>query len=327
MLSWLIRVIMFLIGLTIISVSTVTRADDLPGQPDLTHLPLGDGRLSTGPMQGYLWRCGGPGGPAGPGGGAFRAGPWIHSDGTFDLTAKLTVDGGVTWDSQLQSSRDDSVRRIVGDGLPTHPTGVYPVSPTDVAYQYDRNPNRIGAQDVALTVPAIPSVAPTASCLLPGAIGVLLTGAVIFDAFDAQQRDAVAYEIQDACQGHPERTGQYHYHSITACIDDPGGGHSALVGYALDGFGIYGHFGESGETLYTQNLDECHGHTHLVDWDGQPVELYHYHATWEFPYTLGCFRGSPVRGQGSRSSPSTGSPGGPPSGPPGGLPGGPPPPR
>lgn len=45
------------------------------------------------------------------------------------------------------------------------------------------------------------------------------------------------------------------------------------------------------------DLDECHGHTHTIDWDGARVAMYHYHATWEFPYVVGCFKGTPaVRG-------------------------------
>ncbi|MBI5052160.1 MAG: hypothetical protein HZB52_02705, partial [Chloroflexi bacterium] len=41
--------------------------------------------------------------------------------------------------------------------------------------------------------------------------------------------------------------------------------------------------------------DVCHGHTHEIEWDGKTVEMYHYHATAEFPYTVSCFRGSAVR--------------------------------
>ena len=39
------------------------------------------------------------------------------------------------------------------------------------------------------------------------------------------------------------------------------------------------------------DLDECHGHTHQITWDGQEMSMYHYHATWDFPYTVGCMRG------------------------------------
>ncbi len=68
--------------------------------------------------------------------------------------------------------------------------------------------------------------------------------------------------------------------------------HSSLVGYSLDGFGIYGRYGEGGKILTSADLDECHGHTGIIDWDGQQVNMYHYHATWDFPYSVGCMRGT-----------------------------------
>ncbi|WP_230986724.1 hypothetical protein [Cohnella fermenti] len=46
--------------------------------------------------------------------------------------------------------------------------------------------------------------------------------------------------------------------------------------------------------LTTDDLDEFHGHTHLVEWDGKMVNMYHYHATYEYPYTIGAFKGIPV---------------------------------
>jgi hypothetical protein len=45
--------------------------------------------------------------------------------------------------------------------------------------------------------------------------------------------------------------------------------------------------------LSTADLDECHGDTHSITWDGAAVSLYHYHATADYPYTLSCFRGTP----------------------------------
>ncbi len=137
--------------------------------------------------------------------------------------------------------------------------------------------------------------AATPTCLPGGAIGVLLTGSVFFDALDGEGRDALAHETQDLCQAHPEPSGEYHYHSLTTCLSDPGTGHSALLGYARDGFGIYGVRGENGETLTNADLDACHGHSHSITWDGQTVTLYHYHATNEYPYTLGCFKGTPIK--------------------------------
>lgn len=46
--------------------------------------------------------------------------------------------------------------------------------------------------------------------------------------------------------------------------------------------------------LKAQDLDRCQGHTHDLDWDGKAQDMYHYHATWEYPYTISCFRGSIV---------------------------------
>lgn len=256
------------------------------------RLPIGDGKISTTPKVGYVMRCGtGPGN----GGGAFRDGPWIKSDGTFDLTAKTSVSGSVPWTSSLELTSSGNARQLSGNGLPNHPTGTYPIASSDPAYRFDRNPNRIQAQNLRYTLPATPSVASAPSCLTPGAIAVMLTGAVVFDGLDATNRDAVAHEVQDTCQGHPERTGVYHYHNLTGCIPDPGTSHSSLLGYALDGFGLYGYRGSDGQQLTNADLDECHGHTHEIEWNGQKVVMYHYHATLEYPYTIACFRGTPVR--------------------------------
>jgi hypothetical protein len=203
------------------------------------------------------------------------------------------VDGAVAWPHQFTITLEGNVRVIAGNDLPDHPTGTYPVSPSDDAYNYDRNPNSIAAQSLRFELPAVPTLAAQPSCI-GGTVGILLTGSMLYNAFDAGGRDAVAHEIQDSCQGHPEAQGNYHYHNLTACVNDEGTGHSPLVGYAFDGFGIYGHRGENGQTLTNTDLDECHGHTHLIEWDGQRVEMYHYHATWEFPYTVGCYRGNPA---------------------------------
>lgn len=65
--------------------------------------------------------------------------------------------------------------------------------------------------------------------------------------------------------------------------------------FALDGFGLYGSKGAGGKHLSNANLDACHGHVENVVWDGRVRKMYHYHLTDEYPYTLGCFAGKPVR--------------------------------
>ncbi|MBA3531705.1 MAG: YHYH protein [Ardenticatenales bacterium] len=259
------------------------------GNVDLARLPLGDDRLSSAPTVGQLWPC-----RIDPNaGGAFTDGPWINADGTYDFLGKATVDGAVSWSPQFEVTLQGETRMIATNNLPPHTTGTYPISSSDDAYQTDRNPNTISEQEMRIELPATPTLAAQPSCV-PGAIGVLLTGAVLFNALDAPGRDAVAHETQDGCQGHPQRSGVYHYHSVTTCLPDApaSGEHSPLMGYLLDGFGIYGRQGEEGAVLTSADLDECHGHTHAIAWDGQTVEMYHYHATWDFPYTAGCMRGT-----------------------------------
>jgi hypothetical protein len=51
-----------------------------------------------------------------------------------------------------------------------------------------------------------------------GEAGIMLTGVPLLNGFDAGMRDAAAHEVQDTCSGHPQREGQYHYHSLSPCI-------------------------------------------------------------------------------------------------------------
>ncbi len=262
------------------------------------ELPLGDGNISTAPEVGNVYACQTRFG----GGGAFRDGAWIGGD-TWDSDLKPVVDGAVDWPSEISISLEGDNRIVRSNNLPDHPTGVFGIQPSDDAYAYDRNPNQIRAQDILLTLPANPTAASEEGCVPMGMIGFATSGAAIYNALDALGRDAAAHEIQDACNGHPERSGQYHYHDLSACLSDTrseANGHSDLLGYALDGFGIYGLYGEDGEVITNDDLDACHGHVHEVMWDGQPTEIYHYHFTQEYPYTIGCFHGTPVQVQGKR---------------------------
>jgi len=272
---------------------------------DLTHLELGDGKVSSSPQVGYVYSCI----TQFNGGSAQGTGSWMNGDGTWDATKKITVDGSVTWPASFTITVQGNQRVFTGNDLPDHPTGNYPIAASDDAYAVDRNPNSIQAKSLTFSVPANPAAAAQPVCV-GGEVGIMLSGVVIFSAFDAEGRDAVAHEVQDDCDGHPQNTGFYHYHSLSDCLEDTSAGHSALMGYAFDGFGIFGYYGEEGKELTNQDLDVCHGHTHLVEWDGQMVEMYHYHATHEFPYVVGCFHGTPaVRALSGEANGQQGQPG------------------
>ena len=274
-----------------------------PETADLTHLPFG-GTAPTNILirnQGHprpdflsLWLCGLPS----DGAGNDDASAWTNPDGTWDYTKKPQVQGNVTWDGQLNISLDGQGNRIItGNALPDHPTGIFPITPGSLAYQYDRNPNIISPHEVYYVLPALPQVASTPGCVPFGPSGISLTGSAIYHGASTLGNDAAAHEILDRFGGHTDGTERYHYHFPAQDLQDHihphESGHSALMGYMLDGFGIYGPYGEDGELLSSKDLDECHGHTHPVLWDGQMINLYHYHWTYDFPYNIGCFKGTP----------------------------------
>jgi len=281
----------------IVFLANVAGVDEVPAQTgrievlDPHALPLGDGKVSTEPKRGYVYSCM----TQFRGGGAQHAGNWIRG-AIWDSTAKVQVQGDVAWPNAIFTiTTENGNRRVTGNGLPiNHTTGIFPVQRSDPAFQIDRNPNRIEAQQFAYSLPLFPNPAPMPACVPMGIIGVALNGVAFFNALDAAGRDAVAHEVQDHCSGHPEMRGVYHYHGPSSCIAGATG-RNTLIGYALDGFGIYSMYDENGKELTNADLDECHGRVSRISWDGTQVNMYHYVLTREYPYTVGCFRAVPVR--------------------------------
>jgi len=85
----------------------------------------------------------------------------------------------------------------------------------------------------------------------------------------------------------------YHYHNDNSCdYDHTLPGHSPIIGFALDGYGIYGLYED--HPTKPDDLDVCNGHTGKVPANstyGVPLgsSVYHYHVTSWAPYTIGCF--------------------------------------
>ena len=85
-----------------------------------------------------------------------------------------------------------------------------------------------------------------------GHIGVFTNGVSIFNVSDAQSynnagvwnRNAYYWEAPsfDNCLGHPQQQGEYHHHVSPTCLYNSSNSttHSPLIGYAFDGFPIYG---------------------------------------------------------------------------------------
>lgn len=257
---------------------------------DLSALPLGDGKVSTAPKAGYVFSCQ----QNFQGGGAQHDGDWITGK-TWNANAKLHVEGNNTWaQATFSNVIAGALRILTGNGLPVgEPTGNFPIAASDPAYQIDRNPNAITAQSDAFRLAANPSFAASPTCVPMGAIGVALDGVAIYNALDAAGRDAVAHEVQDSCDGHPDQSGEYHYHGPSACMPQVKAADTA-IGYALDGFPISSLYAKDGHAYTNKDLDACHGTTSPIMIDGTEKTVYHYVLTYEYPYTIGCFMGTPV---------------------------------
>jgi hypothetical protein len=262
---------------------------------DPTALPLYDQAFNTtAPQKGSVYVCAPKEFQQTRNIGPRANGPWIGM-GTWDFTKKPFVQGNVWWDAaKLTITLTDSERHFEGNGLPVNaPTGVFPVSTSDPVYSYDRNPNPIKEHGVAFSIPKNPTMAASACCAYKQ-IGITVDGAELHLAFNSYGQDELASVAQDVCSGGSEANGSYHRHALSECLP---GIHDrvALVGYALDGFGMFSPYDKDGKELTSADLDECHGTTSEIPWDGQTVTMYHYVMTRDFPYTLGCFRGKPTR--------------------------------
>ncbi len=91
----------------------------------------------------------------------------------------------------------------------------------------------------------------------------------------------------DDCGGHINLHQGYHYHSTTGCTDTvtTEDGHAPLIGYAVDGYGIYAMKDAQGNE---ETLDECRGNT-------DETRGYHYHAASPSENLfIGCLHGESV---------------------------------
>jgi hypothetical protein len=117
------------------------------------------------------------------------------------------------------------------------------------------NPNDAVNQDFTFKLTRHPQVNTGAKTVTPnGHIGVWTNGVSIFNAKDARSYNNQNVWFQNAlvveglsfddCLGHPAPNGEYHHHVNPTCLYDDADStqHSPIIGYAFDGYPIYGAF-------------------------------------------------------------------------------------
>jgi len=118
------------------------------------------------------------------------------------------------------------------------------------------NPNTPANQNFVFKITRHPQ--PNTGTLIAtplGHIGVWSNGVSVFNAKDGMSwqnkgiwnRNAIIAEGPsfDNCLGHPAPNGEYHHHLNPGCLYDDGdkSQHSPLIGFAFDGYPIYGAYG------------------------------------------------------------------------------------
>lgn len=130
------------------------------------------------------------------------------------------------------------------------------------------------------------------------ALGVAVNGVPIYDytgggemsvadlSVHQAAQDTVETQQLDICGGHAGRGDDYHYHATPTCMiaQMPNAGPDAIIGWAFDGYPIYGDLNPDGTEIKAGTLDVCNGQP-------DPVYGYRYHTSQGAPYIIQCLRG------------------------------------
>jgi hypothetical protein len=199
----------------------------------------------------------------GQGGVWFKDGVLHDVDGPFIKNL-----AGVYEDEEWKLYRDDGTVKVTDSKEAFEAAARPDVDARYENYCVEAPPEYVVARNTTYVIPVTPK--PLDSPLpLRGVVGISLNG-VKFDPPAPVEHIVGAHTIAplDDGGGHINPHAGYHYHAVTGLSKKvaQSDGHPPLVGYALDGYGLYGAL-EKGE----DDTDECGGHT-------DDVRGYHYHV-------------------------------------------------
>jgi len=220
---------------------------------------------------------------------AQNKGVWLRK-GDLDRLGRLVEED--TWqENPVTVDFDSTSFTIHSIDIPNHPTGKFP--------QPFGNHSYIQVKDVAARLPIQPMPNPSAKAMAPrnargalpmGPVGIAVNGVVFYNPFDARMDEAVS--LMDRCCGHPDPSNLYHYHKYPVCarspFEDQGKQHSPLIGWAYDGYPVYGPYEGNEEMAMNSRTNPLNAFNLHQDAD----RGWHYHVTpGKFPYIIGGFWG------------------------------------
>ena len=235
-------------------------------------------------------------------------------------TAALTSDAITTdaikaasWNPTVQLTYSDGSVIMEPNGIPDHERDAYYAVPNPGVIVPDSSTASLVTdptkeQTYKFTIPTAPKYVSTVTSAPLGSIGVMISGTVLYNPFEGDGTTvamASNFTITDAsgntgsfidkCTGHPTlEQGAYHYHGLSTCVTakvDEDSKPSHIIGFALDGFPIYGDRDINGKQLTASKLDECNG---IVSATPEfPGGIYHYVllGTADARSSITCFHG------------------------------------
>ena len=207
----------------------------------------------------------------------------------YDISSILPLFDGI---EAVSYAVNGTIVTFTTNDLPNHTSPYWPSNnPLHEAYNgtnanFNLNPNRISTQNITFTISLNPTEAANKEATNLGPIGISRNGVVFFNQYAGPNNQPLTNEINsfDQWLGHPQNTGQYHYHIEPTYLINQFGD-DAFLGLLADGFPVYGPL-EDGMTITNSDLDEYHGHVSATE--DFPNGIYHYHVTPnEDPYLNG----------------------------------------
>jgi hypothetical protein len=191
------------------------------------------------------------------------------------------------WGSNVMITYGDGNFRFRSNGIPNHTLQAEYVMPdnfTSCVPHPTPNCTHIEPVNMAVqtstldfTITAKPQKVTETFSLPFGAMGVIISGSPVFNPFEGDATTVAMnanftltnargqkVAFMDSCNGHPSPhpQGQYHYHGLPGCVTaqvDVPNGPSHIIGYAFDGFPVYGDRDLNGQPVKPETLDECNG--------------------------------------------------------------------
>ena len=205
--------------------------------------------------------------------GMEKAGIWFKDDKVYDVSGHFIANLNEFYsDDKWKLYREDGTIKVTDTE-----EGCIAAAKPEVDEEYHNYcveclPEYFKDQVTTFVIPVTPKYLKTTQSFGRGGIGVAFNG-VKYDPPAPTHAILAAHTIAplDDHGGHVNPHGVYHYHAVTGSTKKiaQSDSHSPIIGYAIDGFGIYGLTDKSGNK--PTDLDECGGHF-------DEERGYHYHA-------------------------------------------------